>query len=614
MDEYRHGKPIDDLPQTFKDFVKVARHFNVRYVWIDCICIIQDSVDDWEQQASTMASVYSNATCNIAAAAASDPEQGLFTSRVPQNPRDEIVSAAIVSTTATDYYAFVDNGHHLERQLGPSFLRERGWIFQEWFLSPRVIHFTREQAIWECCNGIKKSETFPFNYPWNYFAARSEKIGANDLMAQRGSVSAGSELLSFMSNECLEVWVRLVIRYSGCSLTHPEDKLLAVSGLAKHFLGICGDAYYAGMWRTNLVYQICWRLRRPCPRPTCGYRAPSWSWASVDGPVWVDGQDFVEGSGWNTLPTAIPLQIPRTYWTEVVDVKVGTKTEDCTVGITSGFLRVRSYIFDLPYVRVTKSDYGDNHRITFDGKCWPTVDLFPDTKEDDFGERGSLRLLVLLTDSVIERDEYDNAQWQTRADPLDVEEEGSELSRLATDSMNASADEEAEGPDNESNKDGHLGEGVGLHVAIEDDAMDVEHIVDEGTEYSGEGSKDGPEYSAEESEYWTGKSGEGSEYGPVYSGEGSKYGTEYSAEESEDDPPMSDDGCPICETADAYMSHDVPATTCLVVKPAEALESVGEMTYRRVGLLRTDSRACARHMLVELVRQSPDSMQEAVLI
>lgn len=549
MNEYRSGKPISDLPQTFKDFIKVARHFNIRYVWIDSICIVQDSINDWEQEAPMMASVYSNAACNVAAAAASDPEQGLFTFREPSDPRDEIVAAAISSVTATEYYALV-NGHlHFSRQFQPLILRKRGWVFQEWFLSPRVLHFTREQAIWECCDGAFKSETFPF-HQWDDYA-KSDKISAKSLRAQLGPVPAGSELPEVMTDQCLDLWNTLVTRYSLCGLTDPKDKLFAFSGFAKRFMAVCGDAYYAGMWRTKLVYQLCWEVYEPEPRPACGYRAPSWSWASVDGMV----TSSLRG-----------VKQDWTYWAEVADVNVVTKTDDCTVGITGGYLRARGCVFGVQYYRyLAKEQIVGKHRITFDGKCWLRAKLSPDTTENDFGEIGCLQLLVLMTRGEIERDGYDDADWRTGEDSLDGEEEGSELSWLATVSMDTSTDEDVERPDDESTKNVHVEEGA--KMVSEDDTTDVNHGVDEGQEYIGEGL--------------------------------------------EDDYQMNDDGCLICETADADFNTYVPETICLVIEPAEALGGVGQKTYRRVGWLRTESDACCRHMLLEIMRQSP---QEIVLV
>ncbi|CAG9942401.1 unnamed protein product [Clonostachys rosea f. rosea IK726] len=57
------------LPQTFRDAILVARRLGIRYLWIDSLCIIQDSLQDWQKEAALMGEVYSNSTLNVMATA-----------------------------------------------------------------------------------------------------------------------------------------------------------------------------------------------------------------------------------------------------------------------------------------------------------------------------------------------------------------------------------------------------------------------------------------------------------------------------------------------------------------------------------------------------------------
>lgn len=61
----------------------VAQRLGVRYIWIDSLCIIQDSEEIWLEQSALMGQIYSNSFCNIAAAHASDSRQGCFIDRNP---------------------------------------------------------------------------------------------------------------------------------------------------------------------------------------------------------------------------------------------------------------------------------------------------------------------------------------------------------------------------------------------------------------------------------------------------------------------------------------------------------------------------------------------------
>ena len=81
LDELRRGRLIKDLPRTFRDVIIVARWFSIRYLWIDSLCILQDSQEDWQEESSAMGNVYANSSCNVAAAASADPHGGLFRSQ-----------------------------------------------------------------------------------------------------------------------------------------------------------------------------------------------------------------------------------------------------------------------------------------------------------------------------------------------------------------------------------------------------------------------------------------------------------------------------------------------------------------------------------------------------
>ncbi|KAK4106598.1 HET-domain-containing protein, partial [Parathielavia hyrcaniae] len=69
------------LPQTFEDAIVAAQRLGARYIWIDSLCIIQDDAQDWEKESSSVADVYRNAMCNIAASASHDSNGGLYRDR-----------------------------------------------------------------------------------------------------------------------------------------------------------------------------------------------------------------------------------------------------------------------------------------------------------------------------------------------------------------------------------------------------------------------------------------------------------------------------------------------------------------------------------------------------
>lgn len=75
------GIPVADLPKTFQDAIILTLNLGIQYLWIDCLCIIQDDPHDWEQQAATMSTVYRDAYLTISASASSDSTSGCFPAR-----------------------------------------------------------------------------------------------------------------------------------------------------------------------------------------------------------------------------------------------------------------------------------------------------------------------------------------------------------------------------------------------------------------------------------------------------------------------------------------------------------------------------------------------------
>ena len=85
-------------------------------------------------------------------------------------------------------------------------------------------------------------------------------------------------------------WGEIVQNYSLTKLTVPRDKLIAISGVAKEFARIMNDEYLAGLWRNQFALCLQWKCLRAAAAgdQPLSYRAPSWSWASVEGEIYTD--------------------------------------------------------------------------------------------------------------------------------------------------------------------------------------------------------------------------------------------------------------------------------------------------------------------------------------
>ncbi|PMD12341.1 HET-domain-containing protein [Hyaloscypha hepaticicola] len=154
------GIPIMSLAKTFREAVQVAEARGFEFIWIDSLYIMQDSLQGWQHEASTMGDVYKGALCNVAATASSDGEGGLFR---PRDPR--YLKPCLISTEFSDQS---NSNYLLESSLIPhdTFqpLFDRGWVIQERVLAPRTLHFGSEYLLWECRHH-RKSEIYPLGVP-----------------------------------------------------------------------------------------------------------------------------------------------------------------------------------------------------------------------------------------------------------------------------------------------------------------------------------------------------------------------------------------------------------------------------------------------------------------
>lgn len=73
---------LESLPKTFQDDILVTRHLQYRYLWIESLCVLQDSKEDWEKEAATMSDVYNNAALTITASWRKDRSTGWSVGRL----------------------------------------------------------------------------------------------------------------------------------------------------------------------------------------------------------------------------------------------------------------------------------------------------------------------------------------------------------------------------------------------------------------------------------------------------------------------------------------------------------------------------------------------------
>ncbi|KAF2273032.1 HET-domain-containing protein [Westerdykella ornata] len=160
---------VKDLSKVFQDALLATLELGFSYIWIDSLCIIQDSEEDWLRESSRMGEIYKNSSCNIAATGFSDGSRGLYVERDVSRLTCHKVSAGwggvwphTDEPLKRDYYPVNPRMWHDQVSKAP--LNRRGWVLQERLLSPCVLNFGAEQVLWECFES-SSCEAFPTEFP-----------------------------------------------------------------------------------------------------------------------------------------------------------------------------------------------------------------------------------------------------------------------------------------------------------------------------------------------------------------------------------------------------------------------------------------------------------------
>lgn len=290
-DNYRQlldGFSVTMLPLTFADAITVTGKLGYHYLWIDCLCIVQDDADDWQRESARMATVYANADLTIAAYDAQDATVGMFSrDRIFERSEESATLVLKADGDKSDFFVTVLPGSrdpaYLPKLSPRTALATRAWAVQERVLSPRILGLAPGRCYFEC-NEAYCGDRLPQPVLPVYLNADGSKN-------VRVNLVASIDRLSKTPYGVLGIWQAILTIYSRCDLTEGKDKLPAISAVAAVLSKSIGSKYIAGLWLEMLSHSLAWSCDGPYPqdckpsiRPAT-HRAPSWSWASCDRPL-----------------------------------------------------------------------------------------------------------------------------------------------------------------------------------------------------------------------------------------------------------------------------------------------------------------------------------------
>ena len=280
INDMLHGIATSTLPQTILDAITVTRKLGLQYLWVDSLCITQDSASEKDKEIAKMDRIYQNAQLTICAASAEKCNDGFLATRSMRGDSSPSTILASIPFACPNMASGTVSLRKPEPYyIGYEPLSKRGWALQERVLSSRMIIYGRWQMYWQCQSQMKSDggRTDRFD----------DKLAGLSVLDSLQMQSSGHSW-STSDDAIWTGWAKVVQDYSRRRLAQPSDKLPALSGIANRFQNATNDYYCAGLWKSSLLKGLKWIVAPLLHqgRPSI-YRAPTWSWASVLGAIFI---------------------------------------------------------------------------------------------------------------------------------------------------------------------------------------------------------------------------------------------------------------------------------------------------------------------------------------
>ena len=288
VDKHFNGMQLDDLSLSIQDAVEVSRELGFQYLWVDALCIIQDSEEDRNAEIGLMGSIYKNATLTLAASSALNAEAGFLRRiptakhfKLPYRISEKSFACVNVSLMGCSFENPFKKGARRPFLLGYQAepLDARGWALQERLLASQVLSFGTNGITWTCQSGLEAITKLPDR-------VKAHKALPFDVFNNQGKQRTEA---SFQRHQ-IKTWHSIVEDYTRRSLSVRSDYSRAITGIASELASYWNDEYLAGTWRRTFANDLAWRVvddflgfleQQSVERgQNAPLEGPSWSWLS----------------------------------------------------------------------------------------------------------------------------------------------------------------------------------------------------------------------------------------------------------------------------------------------------------------------------------------------
>lgn len=273
---------LHQLPRVVDEAIKLTRRLGLRYIWVDSLCIIQDSVRSWKLNAQSMDLIYGSALLTICAADGNDADVGLKAlnpaARIETQHMEDVAPGVRLMVTRL-----------AETRIKHSKWNSRAWVFQERMLSKRCLIFTEGRVFFQCRSTTMSEEIVnePEGSGWSL-----------DL------VHSPSQLLRDLATRSFWVYANCVSLYSSRQLTKSEDILAAFDGVANYLTNAMRAPFVFGLATSHFDLALLWEPLQPIQRRWTDDSSdmledkkrsnfPSWSWCGWSGATIEYKHDFL---------------------------------------------------------------------------------------------------------------------------------------------------------------------------------------------------------------------------------------------------------------------------------------------------------------------------------